>query len=127
MPWALVISASAWMLIAVLSLTGWAGLRPEAGVDADTADTLSAQGVPTVDSGPAYPPFLLVLVAVLLALAGACLALRLGLARYPAVVLGVVSVVLLAVGARWETVPAMLLLVVGTVPLVTPAAVRQLR
>lgn len=54
-------------------------------------------------------------------------ALHRRVARYPAVVLSVVSVVLLAVAGRWETIPAMALLVVGTVPLLTPSALRHLR
>lgn len=65
--------------------------------------------------------------AVLLLAADAALALHRRVARYPAVVLSIVSVVLLAVAGRWETIPAMALLVVGTVPLLTPSAVRHLR
>lgn len=129
MPWALVVSAAAWMLTAVLLLTAWAGLRPESTVDDETASALSGQGAPLAEVGAAvpYPPWLLIVLAVLLVAAGAALALGRRAARYPAVVLSVVSVVLLALAARWETVPTMLLLVVGTVPLLTPAALRQMR
>ncbi|WP_226352248.1 MULTISPECIES: hypothetical protein [unclassified Pseudonocardia] len=129
MPWALVLSAAAWMLTAVLLAVAWAGLRPEPTVDEDTASTLAGQGAPVVASGATapYPTWLLLVLAVLLIAAGAALALRRRVARYPAVVLSVVSVVLLAVAGRWETIPAMALLVVGTVPLLTPSALRHLR
>ncbi|WP_060574628.1 MULTISPECIES: hypothetical protein [unclassified Pseudonocardia] len=130
MPWALVVSASAWMLTAVLLLVAWAGLRPDPTVDEETASILGGDlGTDAAGIGSAapFPPFLLVVVAALLAVAGAALALRYRAARHPAVVLAVVSVVLLAVAARWETVPAMLLLVVGTIPLLLPSAVRQMR
>ncbi|WP_226354658.1 MULTISPECIES: hypothetical protein [unclassified Pseudonocardia] len=129
MPWALVVSAAAWMLTAVLLAVAWAGLRPESTVDEDTASTLAGQGAPVVEVGTTapYPAWLLLLLAVLLVAAGAGLALRRRAARYPAVVLSVVSVVLLASAGRWETVPAMVLLVVGTVPLLTPSALRHLR
>ncbi|WP_308817632.1 hypothetical protein [Pseudonocardia alni] len=129
MPWALVVSAAAWMLTAVLPAVAWAGLRPESTVDEDTASTLAGQGAPVVELGTTapYPAWLLLLLAVLLVVAGAGLALRRRVARYPAVVLSVVSVVLLASAGRWETVPAMVLLVVGTVPLLTPSALRHLR
>ncbi|MFG1633448.1 hypothetical protein [Pseudonocardia alni] len=129
MPWALVVSAAAWMLTAVLLAVAWTGLRPESTVDEDTASTLAGQGAPVVEtgSGAPYPPWLLLVLAVLLVVAGAALALRRRAGRYPAVVLSVVSVVLLAAAGRWETIPAMVLLVVGTVPLLMPSALRHLR
>ena len=129
MPWALVVSAAAWLLTAVLLAVAWVGLRPEATVDDETASTLSGQGADVVEAGSSapYPPAALLVLALLLALAGAALALRRRAGRYPAVVLAVVSVVLLAVAGRWETVLAMILLVVGTVPLLTRAALREMR
>ncbi|MEJ8278821.1 hypothetical protein [Pseudonocardia spirodelae] len=127
--WALVVSAAAWMLTAVLLAVAWAGLRPEPTVDDATATALSGQGAPVVEVGTTapYPAWLLLVLAVLLVAAGAALALRRRAGRYPAVVLSVVSVVALAVAGRWETIPAMVLLVVGTLPLLTPAALRHLR
>ena len=51
MPWALVISAAAWLLTAVLLAVAWVGLRPEATVDDETASTLSGQGADVVEGG----------------------------------------------------------------------------
>ena len=72
------------------------------------------------------PSVALLVVAVLLVLLAAGLATGRGWTRYPAVGLAVVGVMLLALAGRWETVAAMVLLVVGTAPLLFPTAHRHL-
>lgn len=124
----LAVSAVAWVLTAVLLILAWTGVRPEPTVDAETAGTIESQmgSAPEVGPSTPYPSVLLLVLAVLVFAAAAGLAARRRAARYPAVLSAVVSVVLLAVAGRWETLPAMVLLVVGTVALLTRSALREM-
>lgn len=131
-PWPIVVSGAAWVLTAVALVAAWASSGAEATADDETLGTIRNQvGDAAVDpagsaAGPVPPALLLVAAVALVALAGVLVAGR-RWGRYPAVLAGVVSIVLLALAGRWETVPAMVLLVVGTVPLLLPGALRHLR
>lgn len=131
-PWPILVSGAAWVLTAVALVLARASIGADPTTDDETLGTIRSQvGDAVADpagsaAGPVPPVLLLVVAGVLVALAGVLVAGR-RWGRYPAVLAGVVSIVLLALAGRWETVPAMVLLVVGTVPLLLPGALRHLR
>lgn len=127
-PWPILVSAAAWVLTAVMLVLAWSSTGRESTVDEETLGTIRSQtGDAVGDTSGPVPPVLLLAVAALLVALGAVLVAGRRWARYPAVLAGVVSVVLLALTGRWETVPAMVLLVVGTLPLLLAGSLRHLR
>ncbi|MEU4377243.1 hypothetical protein [Pseudonocardia alni] len=120
-------SVAAWLLFGVLELVvGFGAIAPSDGeseVDR-VRDELGSPAVstsaPLLDRPVAVVVGLVLLAAALLLLAGR------GSVRYVAAVAGVVGVLDLAVGGRFETGIAIVLLVVGIVPLMLPSVYRFL-
>ena len=130
LPRRVVVSGVAWVLVAATAVVGWIGTGEAgaSGVDDESLGRIQGQlGESTVDGPSAgVPPVLLLVVAALLALATIGLFARRAAMRLLLVVLGVAAIVLLALVGRWETLPAMVFAVVGTLPLVTGGAHRWL-
>jgi hypothetical protein len=130
MPRALVVALVAWVLDAGVLVLAWLNSGP-AGPDASDESLGAIRGSlgdTAVDPGPSgWPvPVLAAVLAALILLLTLALGARKGRARYPLVLAGAAAVVLLAPAGRWETVPAMVLLMLGTVPLLLPAVHRRL-
>jgi hypothetical protein len=119
-PPGVVVAAVSWVLLAGLLLWAWATPTGPATVDGESIEiirgTLGADAVAQEGSGSGVGVLLVVLALVVAALAAALLLGR-GWAMWPLTIGGVLAVILLATGGRWETLVAMLLVVVATLAL----------
>ncbi|HEX4248000.1 MAG TPA: hypothetical protein VH008_09035 [Pseudonocardia sp.] len=127
-PWQLGLSIVAWVVLGALLVVSALGSNSTTS-GADQASISKIQGslgdssVATDSSGH---PTILLLLGLAVLLMALLLLIGQGWARYVLAVLGVVAVILFAVGGRWETVVAFAALVIGTVPLLAPSTHRYL-
>lgn len=131
-PWPLGLSLVGWFGMGVLLFAVGLGLTGRGG--ASEADSSSVgqvreslgSGYATAAGGGGGSAVLMVIAGMVVTLLAVLLLVRQGWARHALSVAGVAAVILLAVAGRWETVIAMVALVVGALPLLAPSASRYL-
>ncbi|MGQ0575690.1 MAG: hypothetical protein ACT4RN_16025 [Pseudonocardia sp.] len=130
-PRAILVSISAWLVLAAVLVLAWLGLDAGPGSAGDESvapirDALGPSAVAGGNGGGALA-MLLPLLAVVVVLALFGLFLRKGWVLWPLTLTGLVGVLVLASGGRWETLLAMPLVLVGAVALMTRGAREYLR
>jgi hypothetical protein len=127
-PWQLGLSVVAWVVLGALLIVSALGTSSTTG-GADQASVDKIQGSlgdSAVATDTSSHPTLLLLLGLAVLLMALLLLIGQGWARYALAVLGVLAVILFAVGGRWEAVVAFAALVVGVVPLLAPSTHRYL-
>ena len=127
-PWQLGLSVLAWVVLGALLVVSALGTgSTTSGADQGSIDkiqgTLGTSAVATHDSSH---PTLLLLVGLAVVLMALLLLIGQGWTRHVLAVLGVIAVILFALGGRWEAVVAFAALVVGAVALLAPSVNRYL-
>jgi hypothetical protein len=127
-PRAVFVAAAVWVLYGLLLISTSFGGGSASASDADPDSVSRIQGQLGAGSGGAGGSsgwsVAVPLLGVGVVLLAAVLLIGRGWTRHLLVLLGVAGVVLLAVQGFWQTLPAMVLLVVGAVPLMLPSAHR---
>ncbi len=130
-PWPLGLSLVGWfgmggLLFAVgLGLTGRGGAsEADSSSVGQVRESLGSSYVSSTGGGGSA--VLMVIAGMVVTLLAVLLLVRQGWARHALSVAGVAVVILLAASGRWETVIAMVALVVGALPLLAPSATRYL-
>jgi hypothetical protein len=127
-PWQLGLAVAAWVVLGALLIVSALGSSSTSG-GADQASVDKIQGTlgdSAVATNTTAHPTLLLLLGLVVLLMALLLLIGQGWARMVLAVLGVIAVILFAVGGRWEAFVAFAVLVVGTVPLLAPSAHRYL-
>jgi hypothetical protein len=129
-PWQLGASVLAWVLLGGLLIASALGVTSTTSeADQGSIDSIrGALGQSAVASttAPGQHPTLYLLIGFLILLAALMLLIGQSWARLALTLLGVVTVILLAIGGRWETVVAFVLLVLGAILLLNRPVQRYL-
>ncbi|MDT7599621.1 MAG: hypothetical protein QOK26_1698 [Pseudonocardiales bacterium] len=127
-PWQLGLAVVAWVILGALLIVSALGSSSTSG-GADQASVDKIQGTlgdSAVATNTTAHPTLMLLLGLVVLLMALLLLIGQGWARLALGVLGVLAVILFAVGGRWEAIIAFAALIVGTVPLLAPSAHRYL-
>jgi 1,4-dihydroxy-2-naphthoate octaprenyltransferase len=127
-PWQLGLAVVAWVVLGALLIVSALGSSSTSG-GADQASVDKIQGTlgdSAVATNTTAHPTLMLLLGLVVLLMALLLLIGQGWARLALGVLGVLAVILFAVGGRWEAIIAFAALIVGTVPLLAPSAHRYL-
>lgn len=128
-PWQVPVAAGAWALLALLVITAAVGRRSaESPDDATVSQIEGALGDSAVSSQQptGVPTLVLVMLGLVLLVGALAVVARQGRLLIPLVAIGALGVVLLALDGSWATLPAIVLLVVGALPLLSARAHRWL-
>ncbi len=129
-PWQVMLATAAWVVLGVLSVVTAVGAGGGSSGGADQASVAQISGSlgssAVGGSQNAGHPVLTLILGLAVLLFALLLMLGQGWARWVLLVLGIVAVIMFAMGGRWETLVAMAVLVVGTVPLLSRSATRYL-
>lgn len=128
-PWQISVAAGAWALYAVLMGGSAIGYRSaESADDATVSQIKGALGDSSVSQQEptGIPPLVFVLLGLVLLVGALAVVARQGRLLIPLVALGSLGVVLLALDGEWSVLPAIALLAVGAIPLLSARAHRWL-
>jgi lysylphosphatidylglycerol synthetase-like protein (DUF2156 family) len=129
-PWQLGLAAFAWAILGVTAIAmalnsggSWSEADPSS--VGQVRSSLGGSAAVTGHGGGANPAVLVVIGLVVLLLT-ALLAMGQGWARWALMVLGVAVVIYFAIAAQWQVLIALVVLIVGSVPLLSRSATRYL-
>jgi hypothetical protein len=127
-PWQLGLSVLAWVVLgALLVVSALSTSSTTSGADQGSIDKIQGTlGTSAVATDNSSHPTLLLVVGLMVLLMALLLLIGQGWARHVLGVLGVIAVILFALGGRWEAVIAFAALVVGAVALLAPSVNRYL-
>jgi hypothetical protein len=129
-PWQLGVSVAAWLVLGGVLISAALG-GTSSGSEADSGSVSAVQGA-LGDSAASTPgnggqhPSLYLLIGLVTLLMSLMLLIGQAWSRYVLYLLGLVSVILFAVGGRWEAIASFVLLVIGAVLLLNRPTLRYL-